>query len=179
MKDPHLENAEIVVKKRDLARWAWLVGLVAFFALAFFLALDAEAPTAPGTPKALGASASPAPDPCGLAVVECPQEAGEVANLAKSDPSRVIVATVYTYQAVPEQTDATPCVGALAGVDFCNPPFPIVANNCLKLGTKVEIRGVEYTVADRMADRHGCEVFDRLMPGSTTLTSEPVIVLNS
>jgi hypothetical protein len=103
-------------------------------------------------------------------------------NLANGTPSsRVIRATVTTYQAVPEQTDSTPCDGAMPGVNFCDPPFPIVANNCLAFGTKVEIRGQRYTVADRMASRYDCDgtwTFDILTDGENyALSNEPVSVL--
>jgi len=50
----------------------------------------------------------------------------------------------------------------MRGVDFCNPPFPIIANNCLKLGTIVKILGTQYTVADRMPSHNGCTIFDVL-----------------
>jgi hypothetical protein len=110
------------------------------------------------------------PDPCGLKDVVCSGE--------KPAGKRVIRAKVTTYQAVAAQTDSTPCSGAMAGVDFCHPLFPIVANNCLAFGTKVEIRGQHYTVADRMNSRYGCAVFDVLTDGENfTLTNEPVSVL--
>lgn len=107
-------------------------------------------------------------DPCGLTDVVCEGE----------KVSRVITGTVTTYQAVAAQTDATPCVGAMPGVNFCEPPFPIVANNCLKLGSKVAIRGMTYTVADRMNKRYGCDYFDVLTSGENyTLKNEPINVL--
>lgn len=71
-------------------------------------------------------------------------------------------AKITYYEAVAAQTDSTPCIGAMAGVDFCDPPFPIVANNCLALGTEVEILGKRYTVADRKNARYSCEWFDVL-----------------
>lgn len=86
------------------------------------------------------------PDPCSLKDVVCPGEEMVITH----------------YQAVAGQTDSTPCIGAMAGVDFCNPPFPIVANNCLTLGSKVQIEGVTYTVADRMNKRYGCNHYDIL-----------------
>lgn len=90
----------------------------------------------------------PAPsDPCSLEDVVCPSE---------------IIITHY--QAVESQTDATPCIGAMPGVDFCHPPFPIVANNCLKLGSKVVLEGKTYTVADRLNKRFGCNYYDILVP---------------
>lgn len=104
------------------------------------------------------------PDPCGLEDVVCPNE-------------KVITATVYSYQAVSDQTDSSPCTGAMPGINFCNPPYLIVANNCLKLGTRVSINSKVYTVADRMAKRHGCDVFDRLTSGKVTLHKQEVFVL--
>ena len=107
-------------------------------------------------------------DPCGLAVVEC----------AGKTTKRVIKATVTTYQAVAGQTDASPCSGAMRGVNFCKPPFPIVANNCLKFGTKVILRGETFTVADRMSSRYGCDHFDVLTSGENfRLINEPITVL--
>jgi len=91
---------------------------------------------------------------------------------------KVIRATVTTYQAVPEQTDATPCEGAMPDVDFCNPPGLIVANNCLPLGTYVAIRGEVYYVADLMKRGTPCNVFDVLTSGENwKWTNEPVTVL--
>lgn len=116
--------------------------------------------------------------PVPLVLTQKPQSTTSTPNKpveSKSSPTRTIIATVYNYQAVPEQTDSTPCVGAMAGIDFCNPPFPIVANNGLKLGTKVVIRGVTYTVADRMNSRYGVNIFDILTKTEQpTLRNEPV-----
>lgn len=104
---------------------------------------------------------------CGLNVVECPDEA-----------KRAITGTVTTYQAVKAQTDATPCIGAMPNVDFCNPPFPIVANNRLPLGSRVRINGTEYTVADRMNPRYGAHVFDILTDGENyRLTNQIIEIL--
>ena len=180
MENQHLENADIVsVKKRDLARWAWLVGLVAFASMVIFMAIWAEAPKTRESPKALGASASTVPDPCGLADVECPGEATSKATTAQGPRQILRGVTITTYQAVAAQTDATPCTGAMAGVDFCNPPFPIVANNCLPLGTKVtfDFTFTMFTVADRMASRHDCDAFDILTDGTNyRLTNETAYV---
>src|SRR2546429_8211193 len=51
-------------------------------------------------------------------------------SMPADDPTTVIQATVTTYQADPAQTDCEPCKTA-SGVDACNPPYPIVANNGL------------------------------------------------
>lgn len=169
--------------KRGLeSLFAWTI-LAAFAALNAFILVTTsremnEALQAPRTnltaqEPSQAVSTSPSatgdvPDPCGLKDVVCPGE------------KRVINATVTTYQAVKSQTDATPCEGAMPGVDFCHPPFEIVANNCLDLGTKVLIDQWLFTVADRMNPRYGCDVFDILiMPYDKpfTLTNEPVTVL--
>lgn len=88
-------------------------------------------------------------DPCSLKDVVCLGE--EV--------------VITHYQAVAAQTDASPCQGAMAGINFCDPPFPIVANNCLKLGSKVSLEGKTYTVADRLNKRFGCNHYDILTKG--------------
>jgi hypothetical protein len=132
---------------------------------------EASQATNPAPIEANPATVKPTglPDPCGLKDVVCPGE---------KPAGWVIRAKVTTYQAVAAQTDATPCVGAMAGVDFCHPPYPIVANNCLAFGTKVEIRETTYTVADRMNSRYGCSVFDVLTDGENySLNNEPVTVL--
>lgn len=103
-------------------------------------------------------------------------------TLAPQQPQRrasgdVLRARITTYQAVPEQTDSTPCVGAMPGVNFCDPPFPIVANNCLSLGAKVLIGSDEYTVADRMASGTACDRFDVLTDGENYLIHETVTIL--
>jgi hypothetical protein len=122
-----------------------------------------------------GRNAAPLVAPKAQVALPAPAKAK---SSATAKPQRVISATVTTYQAVAGQADATPCVGAMAGVNFCRPPFPIVANNCLPFGTKVEIRGTRYTVADRMSHRHGCQVFDVLTDGHNyRLTNEPITVL--
>lgn len=161
---------------RTLAEYA-LIAFALMIAALFFFPNEARtapqavithraASTAAPAPKASQEPKSQAPDPCGLKDVVCPGE------------KSVIKATVTTYQAVPAQTDSTPCVGAMAGVDFCNPMGNIVANNCLPLGSYVAIRGDSYYVADRMNPRYGCDVFDVLTDGENyTLKNEPVEVL--
>ena len=90
--------------------------------------------------------------------------------------SKIIYATIYTYQADASQTDSTPCTTA-AGIDACDPPYPIVANNGLPFFTQVNIRGVVYIVADRMNKRYGANVFDILTYESNyKLINEPVII---
>lgn len=108
-----------------------------------------------------------ATDFCSLPYVDC-----------ATKPKRTVRATVTTYQAVAAQTDATPCQGAMAGINFCNPPYPIVAANGWKLGTKVRIRGVVYVVSDRMNSRYGSNRFDILTQGQNwTWQNERVEVL--
>ena len=107
-------------------------------------------------------------DPCSLRDVQCDGE----------KQPKTVYATITTYQAVPGQTDETPCQGAKAGIDFCNPPYPIVAVNGLPFGTKVVIRGTTYTVSDRMNSRYGSNHFDVLTDGNNfSLTNEPVTIL--
>lgn len=174
---------QVFKASRRAVYWLWLASSVGLSVLVFFLALTAaEADLDPQQSTVLRrhlfAPQTPAPDPCGLKDVVCPEEAASASVANQAKPQRVIQATVYTYQAVPEQTDTTPCVGAMPGVDFCDPPFPIVANNCLPLGTKVLINGRERVVADRMNPRHDCDVFDLLTNGTNfTLINEPVTVL--
>jgi hypothetical protein len=123
--------------------------------------------------------------------IDCPEEksaakpaasvrpkTAPVARVSSISGKTVVHGTVTTYQAVPGQTDSTPCQGAMPGVDFCDPPFRIAANNCLRLGTKVEIRGRQYVVADRLNSRYGCDRFDLLTDGENfKLTGEPVEVM--
>ena len=156
--------------------WAFLLGFSALQAWGLILASEAlqndlssvgASQFSPAQKDAVSA-VSGQPDPCGLKDVVC---AGE---------KKVINATVTTYQAVESQTDSTPCDGAMPGIDFCHPPFEIVANNCLKLGTKVWIEETQFVVADRMNPRYGCNYFDILiMPYDKPfkLTNEPVTVL--
>lgn len=178
---------------RRVIRWLFLGALVMLFTWAFFLYLNAQEAeinaqgASNASPEALGASQTHDVDPCGLKDVVCPNEhPGAVPTNPAPDPqisSQVedtIISTVYTYQAVEAQTDASPCSGAMPGIDFCNPPTPLVANNCLDFGTNVLIRGEVYLVADRMASRYGCDVFDILIDEAVTpwkWLNEPVYVL--
>ena len=71
-----------------------------------------------------------------------------------------IMASISAYNSVPEQTDSTPCLGA--GGHICGRD-DVVANNCLPIGTIVQIDGKIYEVYDRMNSRYGCEYFDIYM----------------
>jgi len=112
------------------------------------------------------------PDPCGLATVECSYEVEEYVpepvetiydsklEHAKSSETNAIV---FAYNADPAQTDGNPCRTA-SGFDVCNDKsVKVVANNCLKFGTKVIIAGVEYEVQDRLNSRYSCEYYDIFM----------------
>jgi hypothetical protein len=70
------------------------------------------------------------------------------------------MASISAYNSVPEQTDNTPCLGA--GGHICG-RNDVVANNCLPIGTMVQIDGKIYEVYDRMNSRYGCEYFDIYM----------------
>ena len=88
-------------------------------------------------------------DLCTLDTVECVGQ-------------RKIYATITAYTASADETDADFCTSA-SGMDVCKTSERVVANNCLAFGTKVTIDGVEYTVQDRGAKRHGCQWYDVLM----------------
>ena len=65
---------------------------------------------------------------------------------------------VTAYNAVPEQTDTTPCITA-DGTDICtNPQLKIVAANWLPFGTKIRIPeyfgNTIFEVRDRMNSRY-------------------------
>lgn len=66
------------------------------------------------------------------------------------------IGRITMYNAVPEQTDDTPFITA-SGEQVRE---GIIANNCLKFGTLVEIDGKEYVVKDRLNSRYGCECYD-------------------
>ena len=70
--------------------------------------------------------------------------------------------TVYAYTSSAGETDQTPCITA-DGTNACKSKELIVANNCLKFGSKVKIFDKVYTVHDRMNKRYGCKVFDIFM----------------
>lgn len=63
------------------------------------------------------------------------------------------------YNPVEEQCDSTPHITA-SGERVRE---GIIANNCWKFGTPVEIDGEYYKVQDRMNKRYGCEYWDILM----------------
>lgn len=77
--------------------------------------------------------------------------------------AKIMLGTIYSYNAEPGQTDSSYCTTA-SGMNICPPSKKVVANNCLKFGTRVGIDGIVYEVQDRMARRYGCEVFDILLP---------------
>ena len=64
------------------------------------------------------------------------------------------ITTKYTPR--PEETDSTPFITATGQ----RVREGIIANNCLKFGTYVEIDGEFYTVADRLNPRYGCDHYD-------------------
>lgn len=63
------------------------------------------------------------------------------------------------YNADVNQTDADPNTMANGETVYVG----AIANNCLPFGTKVEIDGKQYTVADRMNKRYNCDHFDIFM----------------
>ena len=65
-------------------------------------------------------------------------------------------ATFTAYNAVPEQTDSTPCITA-SGYNICDQETlpKIVASNKYKFGTILDIEGFgRYTVEDRTATKY-------------------------
>ena len=88
---------------------------------------------------------------CSLKDVYCEGEYQPPIRIIKE-----IKAIVYAYNSDRTQTDSTPFTTASGQ----RTRHGIVANNCLPFGTKVNIRGVEYEVQDKMNSRYGCEVFD-------------------
>lgn len=66
------------------------------------------------------------------------------------------------YTASEDETDDSPCFTANM-TNICPIKDYLVANNCLKFGTIVEIKGIKYKVADRMNKRYGCGDFDILV----------------
>jgi 3D (Asp-Asp-Asp) domain-containing protein len=65
-------------------------------------------------------------------------------------------ALVTGYNSLPEQTDDTPFITASGQ----RTRDGIVANNCLKFGSKVVIKGKIYEVQDRMNRRYKCNHYD-------------------
>lgn len=73
---------------------------------------------------------------------------------------------ISAYNPVRTQTDEDPCVGALAGIDFCDTDQKIVAvrHSELPLGSRILIDGEEYLVGDRFAPEYnGKKKIDILM----------------
>ena len=62
-----------------------------------------------------------------------------------------VIATAYTASA--DECDEDFCTTA-SGKDICPPDTPIIASNDLPLNSWVEIEGVKYLVADRMAKKY-------------------------
>lgn len=83
-----------------------------------------------------------------------------------NEPKLTKNAVITAYNSDPAQTDDTPCITA-SGLNICQQDVPIVANNCLRFGTRVsfpKILGSKiYIVQDRMNARYGCERVDILM----------------
>lgn len=73
---------------------------------------------------------------------------------------RSIEATVYAYTSLPSLTDSSPFHTATGERVFDG----VIANNCLKFGTKVFIDGKIFIVKDRMNSRYGCSHFDIWLP---------------
>ena len=69
---------------------------------------------------------------------------------------QVMNGVITAYSSSVDETDDTPFITA----SNQKVRSGIVANNCLKFGSKVEIDGDEYEVQDRMNKRYGCEHFD-------------------
>ena len=96
---------------------------------------------------------------------ECVKESQRSDNFISAINSPLFIkdetmASISAYNSVPEQTDNTPCLGA--GGHICGRD-DVVANNCLPIGTMVQIDGKIYEVYDRMNSRYGCEYFDIYM----------------
>ena len=74
--------------------------------------------------------------------------------------SNTVLSVVSAYNSLEWQTDSTPCIGA--GGYICDRDN-VVANNCLELGTLVEINGKVYEVYDRMNKKYSCNYYDIYM----------------
>jgi 3D (Asp-Asp-Asp) domain-containing protein len=88
------------------------------------------------------------PNLAGSARINIPKEEWQVVAIIED-------ATIYAYSSTKDQTDDDPFIGAHSRVFL-----GMVANNCLKAGTVVEIFGWRYRVLDRMNKVHGCKDFD-------------------
>lgn len=71
-----------------------------------------------------------------------------------------IYAEVTAYSSTPDQTDETPFITASGSTTQSG----IIANNCLKFGTKVSIGDEIYIVQDRMNKRYDCSHYDIWFP---------------
>ena len=71
-------------------------------------------------------------------------------------PQEIIMATTTAYASLEELTDSTPFITASGTTTRKG----IVANNCLKFGTKIIIDQIIYEVQDRMNKRYGCNYYD-------------------
>ena len=80
---------------------------------------------------------------------------GTTIHYEAPQPERVR-AIVTAYTSSEDETDDTPHITASGE----RTRDGIVANNCLKFGTVVEIDSRHYEVQDRLNKRYGCERFD-------------------
>ena len=73
--------------------------------------------------------------------------------------SKTVRAVVSAYNPIESQTDSTPDINA-SGRKVQDGD---VANNCLKFGTIIELKGKQFVVRDRMNSRYDCLHYDILM----------------
>jgi len=71
-------------------------------------------------------------------------------------PDKVLLGhrIITAFNTLTEQTDDTPCEGALPNINFCTTDIPIIATNELPLGLWIEVCGKKYLVADRTNKRY-------------------------
>lgn len=86
-------------------------------------------------------------NPCYLEMISCPEK---------------IKAKISYYTASKDETDDSPCLTA-DGTFICLAKENIIASNWLTFGSLVNIDGVVYRVADRMAKRFGKPYLDILV----------------
>lgn len=98
--------------------------------------------------------------------IQCPTIRRVLTPEVKAETLNRVTAEVSSFTASQDETDNTPCITA-DGTNICGANENIVANNCLKFGTKVEIDGIVYRVADRMNARYGCNHYDILKNNKT------------
>jgi len=103
------------------------------------------------------------------AIEESTAETKATINLPANDIKvrKTVTVTVTAYNAVPEQTDSTPCTTA-DGTNICTDEMPhVVAANWLPFGTKVRIPAyfgdTVFEVHDRMNQRYS-DRLDVLLP---------------